>query len=293
MKEKHFGPIWFIPGENNGKYPNCHSIYINGAGILIDPASDRKRLKELKENPGVKEVWLSHWHEDHFLHLDLFNDLPLCISEKDAPPLSDLETFMNSYGMDEQEHDNWRPIFEGMFKFVPRTPTRFLKDGEIHSHDNVTIEVITTPGHTPGHNSFFFKEEGILFLGDYDLTSFGPWYGDVDSSIEEIMSSVERLRNIPANVWLASHENGVFEEQPGELWTHYLGVIKKRENDLLTLLSSPKTFDDIVGACIVYGRPREPKAFYEFGEKAIMGKHLQKLIKEGRVAEKDGRYHSV
>ena len=39
IAEKHFGPIWFIPGENKGKYPFCHSIYIEGPGILIDPAS--------------------------------------------------------------------------------------------------------------------------------------------------------------------------------------------------------------------------------------------------------------
>ena len=93
MQETHFGPIWFIPGENDGKYPFCHSLYIESAGILIDPASDRKRLKELKKDPGVKEVWLSHWHEDHFMHLDLFDDLPLRIMKEDAAPLTDLELF--------------------------------------------------------------------------------------------------------------------------------------------------------------------------------------------------------
>ena len=35
IAEKHFGPIWFIPGDNEGKYPFCHSIYIEGPGILI------------------------------------------------------------------------------------------------------------------------------------------------------------------------------------------------------------------------------------------------------------------
>ena len=71
MKERCFGPIRFLPGENRGKYPFCHSLYIDGAGILIDPASDRDRLKGLHKNGGVREVWLSHWHEDHFMHLDL------------------------------------------------------------------------------------------------------------------------------------------------------------------------------------------------------------------------------
>jgi glyoxylase-like metal-dependent hydrolase (beta-lactamase superfamily II) len=80
MEEKHFGPVWFIPGENKGKYPFCHSVYIEGECILIDPASDRNRLEKLRATAGVKSVWLSHWHEDHFMHLDLFDDLPLWIS---------------------------------------------------------------------------------------------------------------------------------------------------------------------------------------------------------------------
>ena len=77
MEEKSFGPIRFIPGINRGKYPYCHSLYIEDAKILIDPASDRERLKRLREEVGVEQVWLSHWHEDHFMDLDLFDDLPL------------------------------------------------------------------------------------------------------------------------------------------------------------------------------------------------------------------------
>jgi hypothetical protein len=48
--------------------------------------------------------------------------------------------------------------------------------------------------------------------------------------------------------------------------------------------------DEIVEACIVYGRPREPKAFYEFGERATMKKHLERLIKLGRVFQEEDRY---
>ena len=56
LEEQHFGPVRFIPGENRGKYPSCHSLFIEGAGILIDPASDRERLVRLRETQGVKMV---------------------------------------------------------------------------------------------------------------------------------------------------------------------------------------------------------------------------------------------
>jgi glyoxylase-like metal-dependent hydrolase (beta-lactamase superfamily II) len=291
MEEKHFGPIWFIPGEQGGRYPFCHSVYIEGAGLLIDPASDRERLIQLRNDPGVKGVWLSHWHEDHLMHLDLFDNLPLWISEPDAPPLTDLESFMDAYGMDQaDERAFFREIMVKDFHFQSRRPTGFLQEGTENLMDGLTIEVISTPGHTPGHTAFFFKEQGVLFMGDYDLTKFGPWYGDAESSIEETIASVRRLRNIPAKVWIAGHEAGLFEADPNELWERYLDVIALREGKLLEFLRQPRTLEDIVEAWIIYGRPREPKAFFAFGERGHMKKHLEKLMREGIVRREGERY---
>ncbi len=291
MKEKHFGPIWFIPGKQGGRYPFCHSLYVEGIGLLIDPASDRERLIQLRTDPGVKGVWLSHWHEDHLMHLDLFDDLPLRISALDAPPIANLDAFMDAYGMDQAgERAFWREVLVKDFHFRPRTPGGFLTEGTEQTEGGLSIEVLSTPGHTPGHTAFFFKEQGVLFMGDYDLTKFGPWYGDVGSSIEETIASVRRLRKIPAKAWIAGHETGLFENDPGELWERYLAVIAVREEKLLELLKTPRTFDDVVAACIIYGKPREPKAFFEFGERVHMKKHLEKLMREEIVRRKGQRY---
>ena len=170
----------------------------------------------------MKAVWLSHWHDDHLMHLGLFNDLPLWTSEKStAPPLANLETFLDWYAMDDSNgphRSEFRQFMKEQFNFDPQKPDRFLKGDETLELASVTVEVIAAPGHTPGNLAFYFKEPGVLFLGDYDLTPFGPWYGDLDSSIEETMESVERLRQIPARVWITGHEDGVFEQEPGELW---------------------------------------------------------------------------
>lgn len=295
MEERRFGPVRFIPGERKGKYPYCHSLYIEdeGGGFLIDPSSDRERLAQLREGPGVKAVWLSHWHEDHLMHLGLFDDLPLWMSEKDAPFLSDLETFLDGYGMNDSNglhRSEFRKFMLEQFRFRPRSPERFLRGGETLKLGSVTVEVIAAPGHTPGNLAFYFREPGVLFLGDYDLTPFGPWYGDVDSSIEETLASVERLRQIPARVWITGHEQGVYEEQPGELWDEYVNVIFQREEKLLDLLGSPRDRQEIIEAWIVYGKAREPRYFFEFGEWAIMEKHLARLIRQGRVVPEQGKY---
>jgi glyoxylase-like metal-dependent hydrolase (beta-lactamase superfamily II) len=149
---------------------------------------------------------------------------------------------------------------------------------------------VATPGHTPGHTAFLFREEGVLFMGDYDLTAFGPWYGDTLSSIRETLASVERLRRIPARTRLTGHETGVFETAPDDLWDRYTGVIGVREARLMELLAEPKTLEEIAGAWIVYGKRREPEEFFAFGERAIMKKHLEQLTAQGRVVAAGPRW---
>ncbi|MGD2125230.1 MAG: MBL fold metallo-hydrolase, partial [Desulfobacteraceae bacterium] len=99
------------------------------------------------------------------------------------------------------------------------------------------------------------------------------------------------LRKIAAKVWLTSHETGVFEQEPGEIWDQYLGVIAEREEKLLDLLEKPRTLQEITEAWIIYGKPREPKAFFEFGEKAHMKKHLERLMNQGVVAMEGETYY--
>lgn len=292
--ETRFGPITFVPGTNSGKYPYCHSLYIEAdLKVIIDPASDRQLLIDILNGPGVDAVWLSHSHEDHFMHLDLFDDKELWVSEWDAPSLQDLEHLFDAYGMNAEERQYWvQPMVE-QFNFKPRRPDRLFQGEQTLDLGGVTVEVIPTPGHTPGHCSFFFPEQQALFLGDYDLTPFGPWYGDVKSDIEATIASVNRLRCIPAEVWLASHEKGVFVSDPGESWDRFLNAIDVREQKLLDLLESPRTMNEIVDARILYGRKREPKEFYDFGERSHMGKHLERLIRRKIVVFDEGTYRRV
>lgn len=291
MSDKRFGPILLVPGANRGRYPYSNSVYVEGAGVLVDAGADGARYRELIAGPGVKEVWLSHWHEDHLTCLDLFEGLPLRQMAVEAAPLGDLETFLDWYGIAQPEHrDYWRRILPTDFHFRSRRATRYFTPGEIVDLGSCTAEVIHAPGHTPGFTAFWFREPQVCFLGDYDLTRFGPWYGDRDGSIEGTIASVRRLQQLPAKVWLTSHEDGCFEGDIAAACDAYLAVIDEREAKLLEFLSVPRTMAEIVAACIVYRKPREPKAFFEWGEGAIMGKHLERLMKSGAVALEDGRY---
>lgn len=292
MPDHQFGRIRFIRGENGGKYPFNHSLYLKGdkARVILDPACSLGKLTRLKDE-GVDAVWLSHWHEDHLRYINLFETCPLWISRRDFPPITDINVFLDWYGLQNPEQRvYWEKVMHDEFNFKPRTEARFLEDDETIDLGNLSVQIIATPGHTPGHLSFFFPEEDLLFLGDYDLTSFGPWYGDLFSSIEETIASIRRLKAIPARRWVASHNTGLYEENPGLLWDNYENIIYKRENKLLAFLAGPKTIEDICSAWLIYGRPREPKEFFEFNEKILIGKHLEYLLSQGKIVLEDSRY---
>jgi len=292
MEDRQFGRIRFVCGDNNGKYPFNHSLYLQGdrSRVIIDPACSLEKLTRLKDE-GVDCVWLSHWHEDHIRYIDLFENHSLQISRRDFPPLTDINIFLDWYDIKiPQERSNWKRIILEVFNFRPRCEANFLEDGATVDLGGLTVQVLPTPGHTPGHLSFFFPEEGLLFLGDYDLTSFGPWYGDVYSDIDETIKSIRKLKAVPARRWIASHDTGLFEENPGKLWDDYENVIHKRENKLLAFLEKPKTIAEICAAWLIYGRPREPKEMYEFNERVLVRKHLEYLQKQDKIILADGRY---
>ena len=292
MEDRQFGRIRFVCGDNHGKYPFNHSLYLQGdrSRVIIDPACSLEKLTRLKDE-GVDCVWLSHWHEDHIRYIDLFENHSLQISRRDFPPLTDINIFLDWYDIKiPQERSNWKRIILEVFNFRPRCEANFLEDGATVDLGGLTVQVLPTPGHTPGHLSFFFPEEELLFLGDYDLTSFGPWYGDVYSDIDETIKSIHKLKAVPARRWVASHHTGLFEENPGKLWDDYENVIYERENKLLAFLEKPKTIAEICAAWLIYGRPREPKEMYEFNERVLVRKHLEYLQRQDKIVSEDERY---
>ena len=292
MQDRQLGRIHFVCGDNGGKYPFNHSLYLKGdkARVVIDPACSLEKLTKLKSE-GVDAVWLSHWHEDHIRYINLFENRPLWMSQRDFLPLTDINIFLDWYDIKTPpERESWTKIMQDVFNFRPRHEANFLADDETVDLGGLTVRIIPTPGHTPGHLSFFFPEEELLFLGDYDLTTFGPWYGDLYSSIEETIQSIRKLKAVPARRWVASHNTGLFEENPGRLWDDYENIIYRRNEKILNYLDEPKTLEKILSAWLIYGRPREPKEMYEFNERVLICKHLKYLIKQGKIILDGNRY---
>jgi glyoxylase-like metal-dependent hydrolase (beta-lactamase superfamily II) len=158
-----------------------------------------------------------------------------------------------------------------------------------------TVTVVHLPGHTAGHCGFLIEPDGFLFVADIDLTSFGPYYGDVGSSLADFEASMRRCGEIDARWYGTSHQKGVIEGAADfrrRLGT-FAGVVEKREASLLAFLGDPRTVEEIVGHRLVY-RPHVEGPHVGPVERRTAVQHLHRLLSEGRVAEvEEGRFRAT
>ena len=237
------GRIRLIRG---GKYPHCHSLFIDDrTRVMIDPSSHEETLIAVLQEGPVDVLVNSHAHEDHLIYNHHFRSSAFWIHEADSPAFEAVEKLIDCYGnFEETDRQEWVRFLLNECHYVPRKADRYLRDGEVIDLGEVQMEVVHTPGHTPGHLSFFFPREKVLFTGDLDLVKAGPYYGDVDSNIEDTIRSLKRLMTYPCDTYLTSHGKGIYEGDQRHI-ERYLESIFQREDSLLTLLrKAPCTLDD-------------------------------------------------
>lgn len=294
MEGRRFGCLVFIPGPGKGRYPHCNSLYVDaGSKAVIDPGSDEKVLRRIGEREKIDWIVNSHYHEDHVRFNFLFPDAGLCVHPHETPCYRSVRNLLDYYGLIGTEYEQvWQDLIVRHFHYRERIPSREMRDGDVLDFGGTAMQVIHTPGHSIGHCSFYFPEEGLLYLGDLDMTSFGPWYGDRVSDIDDTIASVRKLMGIPARFYVSSHETGVMEGDISPKAEAYLAVIAEREEKLLRFLKEPRTLEEMVNQWIVYRKPREPKYFFEFGERALIKKHLERLEKK-KMLKRDGNRYFV
>ena len=98
------------------------------------------------------------------------------------------------------------------YKFFQGAPTRVLKENDIIDIGGRHIEVLHTPGHSPGHMCFWEKERGYLFTGDlvYKDTLFA-YYPSTDP--EAYLKSLELVASLPVKrVFPAHHDLDIYPE---------------------------------------------------------------------------------
>lgn len=129
-----------------------------GNAILIDPVDDAPAILAAarEENWTIKLMIATHAHLDHVLASATIKealDIPFYIHEE-------CETLLDEIPL--------QGVFFGLGELpAAAKPDRLLTSAsETIELDSIRLNSLYTPGHAPGHLSFYLAERKILFSGD-------------------------------------------------------------------------------------------------------------------------------
>jgi hydroxyacylglutathione hydrolase len=131
---------------------NCYVVHEKRSrkGILIDPGAHDPEVEKYITDSGIDIEYIlnTHGHVDHMLGNEAFG-FPVLIHELDEPYLRDA-----GKNLQDMVYADVRPT----------RASRMLKGGDTIALGSLKLEVIHTPGHTPG--SVSIRLGNLLFSGD-------------------------------------------------------------------------------------------------------------------------------
>jgi hydroxyacylglutathione hydrolase len=138
---------------------NCSMIWCPDTmrGAFVDPGGDIDRLNAAANaaNVQIEKLLLTHGHIDH---AGGTGELAAQLSIPIEGPHIEERFWLDQLAMQSK-----------MFGFpavTDFTPNRWLNDGDTVTVGNQTLQVLYTPGHTPGHVVFFHAQTKLAIVGD-------------------------------------------------------------------------------------------------------------------------------
>ena len=168
--------VWCV---RRPSYLTCSYLVRTPRGIvLVDAGMDSSGADIHRGLAGmdgtaseITSVLLTHWHNDHAAGARAIQDatrISAYCHRGDVPQLTRKNARLGVIGAISERIPEWGllVLFKGLLGEA--TPRAVLNPQTVE-HGNIIdeyFEVIETPGHTPGHLSYYYRPEKILFAGD-------------------------------------------------------------------------------------------------------------------------------
>ena len=310
--ERHttLGIISVIHGENGSRFPYSNTLFINDEmKAVIDTGAGEAPLSELKQNKRIDLVINTHFHFDHIAYNYLFSDSANLINERESKCFRDRRNIGVNLGIEEvygsEEVDRWlNRISHPDTRQSPYSPqnnhkwwlstTRFDGDypwGHVFDFGKTKMHVIAAPGHSEGFCCMYFPDDGIVYVADIDLTSFGPWYGGTDGNIELFIESCRRIEILDAETYITGHEAGILKKREFQTGLDiFLEKINERDYRVLAALKEPVTLEDIAGQGLIYGRKYHVDEWVYMWNYLMTKKHVERLVRLGQATQNDNTF---
>src|SRR3979409_1446966 len=206
------------------KHVNVYLVRDGDGFTLIDTGlqTDESRqaleakLDELQvQVKRIRRILITHIHPDHFGLAGELRDrsgaelvihrLEVALMEPRYARAEDLVydvgKWLSMNGVPEEEAEFLKSASMGAREYVSVVePDTLLEGAERLPLDDGEIEVIWTPGHSPGHCCFYWPARGVLLSGDHLLPKISPNIGLHPQSgadpLDDYIASLERIRRL-------------------------------------------------------------------------------------------------
>jgi hydroxyacylglutathione hydrolase len=137
---------------------NCFLARAEGSDklVVVDPGDEAERILLNVEKMGgeVEAILLTHTHFDHVgavAELARATGAPVYCPVLEVPVLADINSFVR---------------FPGFGPFENYDADETVAGGEALELGGMTLDVVFTPGHSPGHVTYSARGEDQIFSGD-------------------------------------------------------------------------------------------------------------------------------